>query len=199
MTQRIPEGYRSVTPSMTFKNCKKALEFYQKAFGAKVLMEFPTLDGKGTMHATMQIGDSIIMMGDEKWRLGFVQNQNGGGFEEYVLPGETVKNWSQLVTLQFLPGLQEQTNPDIFEARMKKDLARVCPDVKWESIKQDEASRLWAWSVQGCPGQPDQSELARLVSTNQGFHIVHYAIKKAPMPDDKRSLWEQRFQVVEIK
>ena len=61
----IPDGFHSVTPSFTFKDCKKAIEFYKKAFGAKVLDNLPSLDGKGTMHATLQIGDSIIMMGDE--------------------------------------------------------------------------------------------------------------------------------------
>lgn len=65
MAKAVPSGYRSVTPSMTFKDTQKALEFYKKAFGAKVLDLFPNPTGKGLMHATMQIGDSIIMMGDE--------------------------------------------------------------------------------------------------------------------------------------
>ena len=65
MTQPIPNGYRSITPSLTFKDSKKALDFYKKAFGAKTLDLFPNMDGKGIMHATMQIGDSIVMMGDE--------------------------------------------------------------------------------------------------------------------------------------
>lgn len=65
MTQPIPAGYQSVTPSLTFKNSQKALEFYKKAFNAKVLDLFPNLDGNGIMHATMQIGNSILMMGDE--------------------------------------------------------------------------------------------------------------------------------------
>jgi PhnB protein len=62
----IPEGYHSVTPSLTFKDSLKAIKFYQKAFGAKELDVFPAPDGRGTMHATMQIGDSILMMGDER-------------------------------------------------------------------------------------------------------------------------------------
>ena len=62
----IPDGFHSVTPSFTFKDCKKAIEFYKKAFGAKGEMIFPGLDGKGIMHATLQIGNSIIMMGDER-------------------------------------------------------------------------------------------------------------------------------------
>ena len=61
----IPQGYHSVTPSLTLKNSQKAIEFYKKAFGAKVLDLLPGLDGKSTMHATIQIGDSILMMGDE--------------------------------------------------------------------------------------------------------------------------------------
>lgn len=66
MAKPIPQGYHSVTPSFTFKDSQKAIDFYKKAFGAKVLDIFPSLDGRGIMHATMQIGDSILMMGDER-------------------------------------------------------------------------------------------------------------------------------------
>jgi PhnB protein len=65
MAKPIPEGYHALTPSLTFKNSKKAIEFYQKAFGAQLRDSFPSLDGKGIMHAAMQIGDSMIMFGDE--------------------------------------------------------------------------------------------------------------------------------------
>ena len=61
----IPDGYHTITPSFTFKDSKKAFEFYKKAFGAKVLDLMPRLDGSGVMHATIQIGNSIVMMGDE--------------------------------------------------------------------------------------------------------------------------------------
>jgi uncharacterized glyoxalase superfamily protein PhnB len=63
--KHIPEGFQSVTPNLTFKDTKKALEFYEKALGATVLEVLPMPDGKGTMHATMKIGNSILMMGDE--------------------------------------------------------------------------------------------------------------------------------------
>ncbi len=65
MAKSIPEGYHTVTPSFTFKDSKKAIEFYKKAFGAKVLDVLPAPNGRGTMHATIQIGNSIVMMGDE--------------------------------------------------------------------------------------------------------------------------------------
>lgn len=65
MTQPIPEKYHTVTPSITFKDSQKAIEFYKKAFGAEVLDLFQSPSGRGIMHATIQIGNSIVMMGDE--------------------------------------------------------------------------------------------------------------------------------------
>ena len=65
MTKPILEGYHTITPSFTFKDSKKAIEFYKKAFGAKVLDLFPNPLGQGIMHATIQIGNSVLMMGDE--------------------------------------------------------------------------------------------------------------------------------------
>ena len=61
----IPEGFHSVTPSLTLKNSLKAIEFYKKAFGARALEVLAAPDGTSTMHATIRIGDSIVMMGDE--------------------------------------------------------------------------------------------------------------------------------------
>ena len=65
MAKPIPDGYASVTPTLTFKDCKKALDFYAKAFGAKDIEIFAGPGGQGIMHATMKIGNSIVMMGDE--------------------------------------------------------------------------------------------------------------------------------------
>ena len=65
MTQKIPEGYRTVTPMLMFKDTRTAIEFYKRAFGAQEHYAMPGPDGKGVMHAEVQIGNSIIMMGDE--------------------------------------------------------------------------------------------------------------------------------------
>jgi uncharacterized glyoxalase superfamily protein PhnB len=48
-----------------FKDAHKAIEFYKKAFGAEERFVMPGPDGKGVMHAEIQIGTSLIMLGDE--------------------------------------------------------------------------------------------------------------------------------------
>ncbi len=76
--QAIPKGHHSVTPSIVVAGAAKAIEFYQKAFGAEELMRFPAPDG-GIMHAEIKIGDSIVMMSDEMLDHGVKGPQNLGG------------------------------------------------------------------------------------------------------------------------
>jgi PhnB protein len=59
-----PQGYHSVTPSIFVAGAAKAIDFYKKALGAEERMRFPAPDGS-IMHAEIQIGDSVIMLGDE--------------------------------------------------------------------------------------------------------------------------------------
>ena len=69
MTKPIPDGFHSITPSIIVSNSKEAIEFYKKVFDAKEIYQFPTPEGK-TMHAMIQIGDSIVMMADEFPKMG---------------------------------------------------------------------------------------------------------------------------------
>jgi PhnB protein len=75
----IPPGYHTVTPSLVVKGGKRALEFYEKAFGAKMLGTMYMPDGETVMHAEFQIGDSIIMLGEESPEMGAVSPQTLGG------------------------------------------------------------------------------------------------------------------------
>lgn len=65
MVKSMPEGYHSVTPMFIYKNAREAIEFYKRAFNAKERFVMPGPNGKGVMHAELQIGNSIIMMGEE--------------------------------------------------------------------------------------------------------------------------------------
>ncbi len=60
----IPEGMRTVTPHLICAGAAEAIEFYRKAFGAVELSRMPGSDGK-LMHASIRIGDSVIMLNEE--------------------------------------------------------------------------------------------------------------------------------------
>ncbi len=60
----IPDGMHTVTPHLTCTGAAEAIKFYQKAFGAVELTRMPDASGK-VMHASIRIGDSVIMLNDE--------------------------------------------------------------------------------------------------------------------------------------
>ncbi|WPY01277.1 hypothetical protein Trichorick_01186 [Candidatus Trichorickettsia mobilis] len=141
---------------------------------------------------------------DRKWMLAWSKFQNSSGtgkpvFDEYVISGETVDNWSELVTVQFFPGLNKDINLDVFEAQNKASLTAVCPNVDWQSLYQKPNERMWLFTSKDCSGQPDQSELAKVVKTDEGIHFFHYAIKKAPMPELTKETWKQNLISIQIK
>jgi len=77
--KKIPDGYHSVTPALIVQNGLKAIEYYTKVFGAnqRACMMMP--DGKKVAHAELEIGDSVIMIGDEFPEMKFLSPSTIGG------------------------------------------------------------------------------------------------------------------------
>lgn len=59
----IPEGFHTVTPYIVTTNAGGVLDFVMRAFDAKV-HEKMTRDDGTVRHATIQIGDSMVMIAD---------------------------------------------------------------------------------------------------------------------------------------
>jgi uncharacterized glyoxalase superfamily protein PhnB len=64
MSQGLPAGFHTLTPSMVLKDARKAIDFYKRAFGAEEIDVMSGPDGR-VMHAELRIGTSILMMGEE--------------------------------------------------------------------------------------------------------------------------------------
>lgn len=59
----VPEGFHTVTPYLVVDNAQGLLEFIKNAFDGKVTFITKMDDGK-IMHATVSIGDSVVMIAD---------------------------------------------------------------------------------------------------------------------------------------
>lgn len=74
----IPEGYHAVTPYLIIDGAARAIEFYQRAFGAVETVRMA--DGKGRIaHAELRIGDSMLMLADEHPEMGYRGPRTLGG------------------------------------------------------------------------------------------------------------------------
>ena len=60
----IPDGMHSITPHLVCAGAAQAIEFYVRAFGAVEVTRLPGPGGK-LMHASLRIGDSMLMLTDE--------------------------------------------------------------------------------------------------------------------------------------
>ncbi len=61
----IPDGMHTVTPHLVCKDAAKAIEFYEKAFGAETVMRMDMPGGEKLLHACLRFGDSAVMLADE--------------------------------------------------------------------------------------------------------------------------------------
>jgi len=59
----VPEGYHTVTPYLVVENAQGLLDFIENAFDGSATFVSKSDDGR-IMHATVTIGDSIVMVSD---------------------------------------------------------------------------------------------------------------------------------------
>ena len=70
MAKPIPEGLRTLTPSLTVEGAAEAIEFYKKAFGAEERNRALDPTGKKVWHAELRIGDSAFFINDTAPEMG---------------------------------------------------------------------------------------------------------------------------------
>jgi PhnB protein len=80
----LPPGYHSVTPYLSLRNAKSALDFYARAFGAELVLKLDMPDG-AIAHAEIRIGDSILMMSEENAEWGNRSPQALGGSPVHLM------------------------------------------------------------------------------------------------------------------
>ena len=74
----IYPGAYSLNAYATIRNCKQAIEFYKKAFGATEKERLLTPDGL-IAHASLEIEGSLFMMSDENSMMGNKSPESLGG------------------------------------------------------------------------------------------------------------------------
>ncbi|MEM9461389.1 MAG: VOC family protein [Myxococcota bacterium] len=77
-TQKVPEGYHTVTMALTVSSGAEAIDYYVKAFGANERGRLASPDGR-LIHAELEIGGDILMLSDENPVQGTTSAKTLGG------------------------------------------------------------------------------------------------------------------------
>ena len=73
----IPADYAGVTSYLIVRGAAKAIDYYQRAFGATELFRLPM--GERIGHAEIKIGGGVVMLADEMPEMGHKSPQALGG------------------------------------------------------------------------------------------------------------------------
>jgi PhnB protein len=74
----IPDGFNTLTPHVVCKDAARAIDFYEHAFGAEEVFRLTAPDGT-LIHASLRIGNSMLMLADECPPMGAFSPQKLGG------------------------------------------------------------------------------------------------------------------------
>ena len=126
------------------------------------------------------------------WGIGYAaSNETQGAAIEYVLPGETVHAWTELVTIERLPPAQRHVDVSALLETLRERFARICLGLSFHVLEQRSQDVLYEWRHDGCPslGQGAQHEISRFVKGKSGIHRVAYVARVNPLASQTREQW----------
>jgi hypothetical protein len=129
----------------------------------------------------------VIVFDKRDWKLVSQNVKNQVVLAQFLPDGDTLQDWSELVTAQLYIGLR--TEPRYYVQYVKEKTAATCPGVKWQVLRETPYDVTYEWSVKSCSNIPDQSEIARVILGTDGLHILRYSMKIGEMPADNREKW----------
>lgn len=121
---------------------------------------------------------------------------------EYVLQGQTVENWSEMVTTQIIPG-GHQVPPAEFLQGMKDGWSKSCPGSEVIPIREgQENGHPFAFWYFVCPrnpgtGKPEHTWM-KAIQGDESFYVVQKAFKFAPT-DEQVVHWTKYLRDVVVQ
>lgn len=127
---------------------------------------------------------------DREWVEGFNETNSDGSIIEFTLKGETVDNWSELISVQRFLNVQASVDEyyKLFIAELEK---AVKPDeVHTHIISKDKNSMFFEWWVDK-ESDSAQHEWFRLFKTPDSILVLRYTTKQLGEVDTVRPIWEK--------
>ncbi|MBI1883558.1 MAG: hypothetical protein HYS08_05070 [Chlamydiae bacterium] len=123
------------------------------------------------------------------WKMGYQAHDESQNITEYVLEGETVDNWTELVTVHQFKNLQNKTTLKELMERMQSDLYRACPATRWEILNETPEDIVYTWQLKNCPDDEDQYEVARLILGKSAIYLIRYTHKASKIDRERYTVW----------
>jgi hypothetical protein len=140
----------------------------------------------------------------KQWEVGHEAKDQNQSVIEFVRPGETIKNWTELLTLQVLRKPSSPEPIDVLVPKMHQEISTRCPAMKWNVVHRnfssdtEEAGMLYEWTIKDCPPDSDQHEIARVTYGKLNIFRLAYTVKTSALPREKRDSWIKELSTARV-
>lgn len=122
-----------------------------------------------------------------------------GEIDEYVLEGDDIEDWHELVTVL-------RTYKVLWKSRLQmfEDLQRIreeeCPgSTRWNLVEDSDERLLFESWAAPCQGFPDVYEVAVVVDGKRDRVRLSYAVKSPDIDDGTRERWLAAFRAARLE
>ena len=118
---------------------------------------------------------------------------------ESVAPGESIERWTRFVSVQtFADARVPYPGARWAMSECRALLLARCPGAAWTVLRDGDQDALYEWRIAGCPAEPDQHELGRLIHGRGTWARISFSVK-GQMDAATREAWIQRLEGARLR
>ena len=140
-----------------------------------------------------------FILGDTGWEVGHSAEDQAQRVTEFVRPGQTVENWTELVTWQTLNKAIDLGSVQDQFAAYQEDIMARCPGSTAEVIRELPDGILYEAHVVNCEQGSDEHILTRVLDGTWNRFLLQYAVRGAVvMTSERQTEWIDKLMTLQI-
>ncbi|RUR13739.1 hypothetical protein [Legionella sp. km772] len=170
---------------VTKVNNPNCVEYYN--YKGTLYCSLMTIDNKPMDPKLLAYEKQKITFDNRVWKAVWGEHKDAITTIEYLPMGQNINHWNELITSQFIPGLEEVSAKE-FANRFLSNLKKTGVLYKSNFIDKQPKMVIFEYQVMQ-PKNLQQDELQKIVKGSDGIYVLHYATKKSDMGSKNRQKW----------
>ena len=149
-----------------------------------VMISLVMLFGLSSVAQAQFAGENLLVGPPPGFKLGFQESRGGVSIQEWVPDGETVQNWSEMVTVQLFQNRRD-LDPRAMLDTIQRGWLKACkgsapaPIVAVKTNGYDGATMVLRCPLNGETGKPETTAF-RAIRGRDSFYMVQRAVRSVP-------------------
>jgi hypothetical protein len=170
---------------VTKENNQKCVEYYMME--GEIYCSLTLLSTGPIDPALLKSEKQKIIFDSRPWQAVWGEKTDEMTTIEYVPAGDKIENWKELVTTQYVPGMQLLSPKDYMQG-VVDNLQKTGFNPEIKLLVETPDYVLFEFRVLS-PSNFQQDELQKITKKEDGFYLLHYVIKKPDMGEQERKKW----------